>query len=206
LGEFLYLILFCTFFSVKFVIILLKPQFNMKKHIQINEKIHLTEVRQTDKPLFVKYLNDAEIAANTLQIPHPYTEGDAEFFLKLCYDNFRKHQQVVNWAIRNEKHELIGGIGRMMKSDMGSKHKDEIGYWLAQPFRSQGIMTEVVRGFCDYLHQDFNLIRIEAVVFPHNPASMRVAEKAGFEREAYCRKYHIKKGEPIDGVMFVKIF
>jgi [ribosomal protein S5]-alanine N-acetyltransferase len=178
----------------------------MKKHIQINEKIYLTEVRQTDKPYFVKYLNDAEISANTLQIPHPYTEGDAEFFLKLSSDNLRKHKQVVNWAIRDENGDLIGGIGRMMKSDMGSKHKDEIGYWLAQPFRSQGIMTEVVQVFCDYLHQNFNIIRIEAVIFPHNSASMRVVEKAGFEREAYCRKYHIKKGEPIDGVMFVKIF
>jgi [ribosomal protein S5]-alanine N-acetyltransferase len=206
LGEFLYLILFRTPFSVKFAIISLKPLFNMKKHIQINDKIHLTEVRQTDKPFFVKYLNEAEIAANTLLIPHPYTEGDAEFFVKLCYDSQRKHKQVVNWAIRDENEELIGGIGRMMKSEMGSKHKDEIGYWLAQPFRSQGIMTEVVHGFCDYLHQDFNLIRIEAVVFSHNPASMRVVEKAGFEREAYCRNYHVKKGEPIDGVMFVKIY
>lgn len=178
----------------------------MKKFISINDKVHLTEVRQTDKPNFVKYLNDVEIAANTLQIPHPYTETDAEFFLKLSSDTLTKHRQVVNWAIRDESEELIGGIGRLMKSDMGSKHKDEIGYWLAQPFRSQGIMTDVVRGFCDYLHQDFNLIRIEAVIFPHNPASMRVVEKAGFERESYCRKYHIKQGKPIDGVMYVKIF
>jgi [ribosomal protein S5]-alanine N-acetyltransferase len=179
---------------------------NMKKHIQINEDIHLTEVRATDKPYFIKYLNDAEVAANTLLIPSPYTEGDADFFIKLCRDSARIHKQVVNWAIRDKNGELIGGIGRMMKSEMGSKHKDEIGYWLAKPLRGQGIMTEVVRGFTDYLHQDFKLIRIEAVVFPHNPASMRVVEKAGFEREAYCRNYHVKKGKPIDGVMYVKFF
>jgi RimJ/RimL family protein N-acetyltransferase len=45
---------------------------------------------------------------------------------------------------------------------------------------------------------------MEAVVFPHNKASQRVVEKAGFEREAYCKKYHCKKGIPIDGIMYVR--
>ena len=178
----------------------------MKTYIQINNKIHLTEVRETDKPFFIQYLNDEAIAANTLTIPYPYTEADADFFIKLSKKNKRKYKQVVNWAIRQENGNLIGGIGRMMKSDMGSTHKDEIGYWIAKPFRGQGIMTEVVRGFCNYLNQDFGVLRVEAVVFPHNPASMRVVEKAGFEREAYCRKYHVKNGAAIDGIMFVKIF
>ena len=178
----------------------------MKTSIEINDKIYLSEVLESDKPFFVKYLNDDEIAANTLTIPYPYTEANAEYFVNLCRNNKRKHRQVVNWAIREANGELIGGIGRMMKSDIGSTHKDEIGYWIGKPFRGQGIMTEVVRGFCDYLNQDFGVVRIEAVVFPNNAASMRVVEKAGFEREAYCRKYHIKDGVAIDGVMFVRVF
>jgi [ribosomal protein S5]-alanine N-acetyltransferase len=65
-------------------------------------------------------------------------------------------------------------------------------------------MTEIVIAFIEYWFQNSSVIRMEAVVFPHNKASQRVVEKAGFEREAYCKKYHRKKGVPIDGIMYVR--
>jgi hypothetical protein len=52
----------------------------MKKHILINQDIHLTEMRATDKPNFVKYLNDVDVAANTLLVPSPYTEFKSLIF------------------------------------------------------------------------------------------------------------------------------
>ena len=45
---------------------------NMTKHIKINDQIALTEVREGDQTSLVKYLNDDEVAANTLLIPYPY--------------------------------------------------------------------------------------------------------------------------------------
>ena len=177
----------------------------MIKYIAVNDQYHLTDIKESDKPQFVLYLNDIEIFKNTLLIPYPYDETHADFFINNCFEKQVQHSQIVNWAIRNTEGMLIGGIGRLMKSDLGSHHKDEIGYWLAQPFRGQGIMTEVVKAFCNYLFENKGLIRIEAVVFPHNLASMKVLEKVGFERESYCRKYHLKQGKPIDGVMYVNI-
>ena len=44
----------------------------MTKHIKINDQIALTEVREGDQTSLVKYLNDDEVAANTLLIPYPY--------------------------------------------------------------------------------------------------------------------------------------
>ena len=46
----------------------------MTKHIKINDQITLTEVREGDQTSLVKYLNDDEVAANTLLIPYPYHE------------------------------------------------------------------------------------------------------------------------------------
>ena len=176
----------------------------MNKYIKVNNEISLTDVREGDQPSLVKYLNDEDIAANTLLIPYPYTQADGDFFINLCRENEVKHGHLVNWAIRNTEGVMIGGIGRIMKSDMGSQHKDEIGYWMAKPYRGKGLMTEVVKVFTEYWFQNSSVIRIEAVIFPHNKASQRVVEKAGFEREAYCKKYHIKKGVPIDGIMYVR--
>jgi [ribosomal protein S5]-alanine N-acetyltransferase len=176
----------------------------MNKYIKVNEEISLTDVREGDQTSLVKYLNDEEVAANTLVIPYPYTQADGDFFINLCRETEAKHGILTNWAIRNTEGVMIGGIGRHMKLDMGNDHKDEIGYWIAKPYRGKGLMTEVVSAFTDYWFQNSSVIRMEAVIFPQNRASQRVVEKAGFEREAYCRKYHLKKGVPIDGIMYVR--
>ncbi len=99
---------------------------------------------------------------------------------------------------------LIGGIGAFMKTGLDG-HLDEIGYWLAEPFRGQGIMTEVVRRYTQWLFDSRPaLVRIEAGVFAHNPASAKVLEKAGFAREGYARQLHVKNGVYIDAVLMAK--
>jgi [ribosomal protein S5]-alanine N-acetyltransferase len=176
----------------------------MNKYIKVNEDISLTDVREGDQPSLIKYLNDEEVYANTLYIPYPYAQADADFFINLCRENEAEHGLTVNWAIRNTEGVMIGGIGRWMKSERGNMHKDEIGYWIAKPYRGKGLMTEVVKIFTDYWFQNSAVIRMEAVIFPQNKSSQRVVEKAGFEREAYCKHYHMKKGVPIDGIMYVR--
>ena len=47
--------------------------------------------------------------------------------------------------------------------------------------------------------------RLEAPVFAWNPASMRVLEKCGFDREAVMRKSVFKDGELIDSVLYAKL-
>ncbi len=177
----------------------------MTQTITINEKIELTEIRATDKPQFVKYLNNKEHYEYTLHIPSPYTEADADWFINSCREAEQKHGRVVNFAIRNtdgisrnnrERGELMGGIGIMFNEKPQAKHKAEIGYWIGKPFWGQGIMTEVVRVFSDYWLEN-GFLRLEATVFEPNLASKRVLEKAGFKLEGFCEKYFIK---PLDGL------
>lgn len=177
----------------------------MDKYLKINDLYHLSDMGVSDIPLLLEYMNDVDIFNNTLRIPSPYKESDADTFIKVCRQTERQHKQIINWAIRNEENALMGGIGRFMKSENDTRHKDEIGYWLAKPFRGQGIMTEIVKGYADYLFKTTQLIRLEAVVFPHNLASMKVLEKAHFDKEGYCRNFQIKRGVVLDGVMFSRI-
>ncbi len=167
----------------------------MNQIIKINDHIELTDIRDTDRLQFVKYSNNKEHYDYTLHIPSPYTEADADWFINSCREAEQKHGRVVNFAIRTEG-VLIGGIGIMLNEKQTAKHKAEIGYWLGKPFWGQGIMTEVVRGFSDYW-LDYGLLRLEATVFAPNLASKRVLEKAGFEIDGFCKKYHIK---PLDGL------
>jgi [ribosomal protein S5]-alanine N-acetyltransferase len=174
----------------------------MTTSILINDKIELTEIRESDKSQLIRYLNDLTIFNNTLMIPHPYTAESADFYLNLCRNAEKSNGFVTNFAIRDRASgNLIGGCGRFVKDI----HKDEIGYWLAEPFRSQGIMSAVINGFCEHLFDTTDLIRIEAIVFVENMASAKTLEKADFQREGLLRKYVVKNGEMKDVFMYARL-
>lgn len=173
--------------------------------VSINDSIVLTPFTPEDKPALIGYLNDEEIYANTLQLPSPYTEKDAEQWLSVCETEGALHGQTHNWAIRLRHGSLIGGIGCKLISGPDG-HCEEIGYWLGKPYRGQGWMTEVVKGYVQYLFEKRPaLVRIQAGVFPHNSASARVLEKAGFRQEGYLSKYQIKNGAYLDSMLFARI-
>jgi [ribosomal protein S5]-alanine N-acetyltransferase len=178
---------------------LLKTQY---MQISINVHCYLDDqYTPSDVKALVQWLNDPLIFANTLKIPHPYTEADGEFFLNLVEDLRNAHSVPVNWAIREKNGLLIGGLGRHCENGADG-HRDEIGYWLAEPYRNQGWMTEIVKKYCQHLFSSTPLERISAQVFSQNPASARVLEKAGFQYEGLLRKYHKKGEQYLDALSF----
>jgi RimJ/RimL family protein N-acetyltransferase len=174
-------------------------------NIIINERLSISEfVPEKDKSDLIYHINDADVAQNTLTIPHPYTADDADFYFRLIKEWDEKHGVPTTFAIRYDG-RLIGGIGRLVSYGITS-HKDEFGYYIGKNFRNKGIMTQIVTAFCDFLHENHKLYRIEAGVFEQNTASMRVLEKAGFERAGFQKKYHKKGDTYYDVMLFVKIF
>jgi RimJ/RimL family protein N-acetyltransferase len=164
----------------------------------------LKPVQLAHKEALANYLNDIDIYNNTLKIPFPYTVQHAENWIRGVLEVESIQGLINNWSIFDKNEGLIGGLGLHQLYGLES-HKDEIGYWLAKPFWNQGIMTEVLKVFCDYCFEQRELSRIEAGVFSHNRASMRVLEKAGFEKEGYLKKCFIKKSQYIDSVLYAKV-
>lgn len=173
-------------------------------YIPVNEEIHLSPYRLSDKKNLLQYINDAEIAHNTLTVPYPYLEKDADEWLALAMQEEEKFGTFANWVIRNKEDKLIGCIGRQMLYGKDA-HIDEIGYWLARPYWNKGIMSEVVRAFCEYWFDQGIVIRFTAAVFSFNTASARVLEKAGFKKEGYLRQHYAKNGAFLDGILYAKL-
>lgn len=171
--------------------------------IIVNEHISLKRNDDSAIPYFIKYLNDPTIYANTLKVPSPYNESDGHDFLKHCNDFEAEHGKQKDWGIYQGE-ELIGGIGLLFNHGVDS-HKSEIGYWLAAPFRGQGIMTQVVNRFASFCFNDYKLVRLEAQVFFENPASAKVLEKAGFKNLGLHRKAHKKDGAYQDALFFERV-
>jgi len=174
-------------------------------NIQVNKHIHLSAIEASDKINLVKYINHPTIANNTLTIPHPYSEADGDFFLNLIKAKNEELGKISNWAIRNEAGEFIGSIGLLRKNLDGNPHRDQFGYWLGEPYWGKGIMTEVVKAFTDYCFEHENLNRLEATVFKYNPGSMKVLEKAGYEKEGILKKAYFKNDEFLDGFLYAKV-
>jgi RimJ/RimL family protein N-acetyltransferase len=170
------------------------------KHV-VNDQVHLSEFRPSDKPALIQHLNDRDIYDRTLRIPFPYTESAADDWLALVAQITRQQGRPVHWAIRNTDDALIGGCG-FDGLQVGKSHRAEVGYWLAKPFWSRGIMTAVVQRLCRHASEEFGLVKVTAHVFSHNRASARVLEKCGFREEGFLRKHYLKDGQFLDARLF----
>ena len=142
--------------------------------IPVNDTIHLSALRPSDKPALLEHLNDRDIYERTLRIPFPYTEADADYFLRIDAEATAKHGHPVHFAIREASGKLIGGFGF---DGLTSGHRAEIGYWLAKPYWGCGIMTDVVRAACEFAFANWKLVRITATNTTAQRATTRYAEE-----------------------------
>ena len=137
---------------------------------------------------------DRAIADTTLTIPHPYTDGDAENWIARHQPEFEQGKSVVFAVTRKADGRLVGAIGL---SHMVAGHQAELGYWIGQPYWNQGICTEACREVLRYAFSELGLIRVHCYHLTRNPASGRVMQKLGMQREGSRRK-HIKKWDQFE--------
>ena len=78
----------------------------------------------------------------------------------------------------------------------------ELGYYIAEEYWGNGIMTEAARQICEYVFSESDIIRIYAEPFAYNIASCRVLEKAGFQYEGTLRSNAVKNGKVLDMKMY----
>lgn len=88
----------------------------------------------------------------------------------------------VRFAItRTGDDEIIGDVGGGIKAGGGVI---EIGYFLRPEFRGQGYASEAAGALVDHAIEHHGIHRIEALLSPMNPASMRVLESVGMTFES----------------------
>ena len=150
----------------------------LSANFEISDELSLTEIRFSDKDSIVKHINDPEIYKNTLHIPYPYFEKDAEEFISICRRFEELFSHVDQFAIRLNG-EMIGAIGFLYSSGESS-HKAEIGYWISPFHRRKGIITKAINKILEIGFGEKGLFRIEANVFSDNIASKKVLEKVTY--------------------------
>lgn len=148
-----------------------------------------------DIPAIVRLAGAKEIAATTVQIPHPYSDHVARTFLAKAHEDYLAGRCVVFAISLSSTGELCGAVGLHIA---GAHHHAELGYWIGVPFWGRGYATEAARAAVAFGFDTLRLNRIFAHHFAGNVASQRVLEKIGLRHEGRFAKHIQKWGEFID--------
>lgn len=156
--------------------------------------------RDTDLQAIVRACQDPDIVRWT-RVPARYGDTDARSFLLARYDALLAGTTAPFAIVSSDDDaRLLGSISLMRL--VWQHARGEVGYWLAREARGQGHVTRAVRLICRWGFQTLDLERIDLLAGTRNEASQRVAERAGFTREAVLRSYMRGKGERQDMVAF----
>lgn len=161
------------------------------------ERLILSKLEEKDIPFIVEYLQHRIYSDLTSNIPYPYTESDARFWLRMSKDAFENNTGYT-FGIRNKEGHIIGAIGLHDRED----DKAELGYWLGVPYWNKGYVTEAAKAIVDFGFNELGFHKIFATHFIHNPASGRIMEKIGMEQEAVLIQEIKKDGEYFDLVRY----
>ena len=169
----------------------------MERKIKVRDGVSLSGIRQADKAALLEHLQSRDVYATTLNIPHPYLETDADWWIQRRIERTQRLGKEVSFAIRGKQDKLIGVVSAD-SLESGASHTAEIGYWLASSFWGQGIMTDAVTAYVEYAFNELQLLRLTAHVLESNIGSARVLEKNGFKLEGNLRKHFRKDGQLLD--------
>lgn len=143
------------------------------------------------------FANNWNIAKNmTDQFPHPYDEQNAKTFITFATKNIPVHIFAIEVGGK-----AVGGIGLHPQSDV-HKMNAELGYWLAEPFWGQGIISHAINEVVNIGFEQLEINRIFARPFGTNVASQKVLEKNGFKLEGRFEKTLIKNGILLDELIY----
>ncbi|MET7740894.1 GNAT family N-acetyltransferase [Streptomyces sp. NPDC005385] len=94
----------------------------------------------------------------------------------------------------------VGQVGLWLK-DL-SQGRASMGYWVAASARGQGAAVAAVEAVAHWALGTLRIPRLELWIEPENSASVRTAERAGFQREGLLRKWQQVGDERRDMFMY----
>lgn len=156
--------------------------------------------RRDDRAALLRHANNPAVARwLSPRFPHPYAPADADAW----FDFLEPQAEPEGLAIELGG-EAVGGIG-VRRGSAEFAHSGELGYWLGQAFWGRGIMSAAVKAFAPFAMDRWRLLRLTAYAASDNPGSIRVLEKAGFEREGLMRARAVRDGVAQDHVVFGRL-
>jgi RimJ/RimL family protein N-acetyltransferase len=164
----------------------------------------LRAVRESDVQAIVEACRDPGIKRFTSSVPDPYSEDDALAWLRTHREDEVAGIEM-NFAIADaDDEEVLCGVTGLHAVDWKSR-RGATGYWIAPWARRAGRASRATELVARWALEEVGLVRVELLADVENPASQRVAERAGFVREGVLRRHTVMGGASRDCVIFGRI-
>ena len=118
------------------------------------ERLILRPLALSDAPAIQRHFNNWNIIQHLAQVvPWPYPENGAETFIARELERVAAGEVIYNWmlVLRGGDGEAIGNIRLRPWAD---DPKGNRGFWLAERYWNQGLMTEAVTAVNDFAFRD----------------------------------------------------
>lgn len=159
----------------------------------------LRKWRLSDAKDLAAALNNKKILNNLRDgLPFPYTEKDAAEYISHMLS--ADENAAFAYAITIDD-RAVGSIGAFRQNNI-HRQTAELGYYLAEEYWGQGIMTNAIRQLCGLIFESTDILRIYAEPFAYNTGSRRALEKAGFTYEGTMKNNAVKNGKVLDMTMY----
>lgn len=154
-----------------------------------DDAIRLVPVGPDHEPGIGALVDDADVRRYT-RVPSEPPPGFAATWLGRYLDGWRDGSRA-GFAIEGHDGEFLG-LGMFVQLDWDGR-QGEIGYVVNSAARGRGVATRTLRLLTDWGFSELELERIELWIDVTNPASERVAERAGYVHEGVLRSYWFKE-------------
>lgn len=113
----------------------------------------------------------------------------------------RVNRRAFEFLVEEQSSGALLGITSLHRIDWARRCAG-LGYWIRRCAWGKGAATEAAEAVIEHAFCDLTLNRLELHVAPDNPASLRVVEKLGFQREGLARDAELVDGEYRDHIQF----
>lgn len=153
------------------------------------KSIQLRTVRETDLDRLYMLLTDIANRGDFVPLQLP----SEPVFKRQFHDTGFWNEDYGRLLIVTPEDEIVGSIWCFKSIPYFDGL--EIGYTMFDPLRrGQGIMTEALSLFTDYLFQSTKIYRVQLIIANGNIESEKVAQKCGFTYEGTARQAMFQRG------------
>ncbi len=139
--------------------------------------VRIEPLEMRHAPFLQRYASDPDIAAMTT-VPHPYPENGGEEFARMEMRKRAEGDPFTYAVYAGENFVGTCGVGLDKCNDQGLP---ELGYWIAKPFWGRGYGYAAALAVLTRVFSERGYPIILARCHEHNPASIRILEKCGFQ-------------------------
>jgi RimJ/RimL family protein N-acetyltransferase len=167
-----------------------------------DDVIRLEPLTQADHADLLALIGDDDVQAFTL-VP---TGADAEFvrgWIKR-YEAGWDDGTCAGFSARDAQDGAFLAFASLVQLDL-DKRQGEIGYAVAPAARGRGVAGRAVELLTRWGFDELGLIRLELDIDVRNPASGRVAERAGYRLEGVRRSLYFKEGRRADTALWSRL-